>query len=68
MTLQEARRASGLSIRKAAKAIGVAVTTVNAWENHGSMPRPEILEKAADVYGVPYVELKRSPKPIAVAG
>lgn len=69
MTLTEARAISGLSNRKAAKAIGVAGSTIDAWENHGRMPSPEVLERAAQVYGVEYAALRRAPvtKSIATA-
>lgn len=46
------RNHAGLSVRKAAKAIGVAASTIVAWEKHGSRPNMAAAQRAAEVYGV----------------
>jgi transcriptional regulator with XRE-family HTH domain len=48
-TLREARLNKGLSIRKAAKQIGVTADILLRAEN-GATPRPEAAKKIADFY------------------
>ena len=49
--LRAARDVSGLSLRQIADATGVSFTTVPEWE-HGSLPRPDIRARLADLYDV----------------
>ena len=51
MSFRSARLAAGLSLAKAAEAIGVTPTAVYYWESGQYMPRATLLVRIATLYG-----------------
>ena len=43
----------GLSDNKLSKKLGIARTTISAWRNRGSIPESHVLDKLADLAGMP---------------
>lgn len=63
-SIKEARQRAGLSYRKAAKGLGVALSTLQRWEGPTFKPERlplETLSKLAQFYGVPLADLAGSP-------
>ena len=50
MSFRSARRMAGLSGSQVAKAMGVSITTVYAWENGRACPKVEHLLRLRDLY------------------
>lgn len=42
-----------LSDNKLSKQLGISRTTVSGWRNRGSIPEDEVLEKLAEISGIP---------------
>lgn len=55
--LRQARRNSGLTLSKAAQALGINKSTLSKYERGKSKVKSEILLKMADIYGLPIEEL-----------
>lgn len=56
--LARARLDAGLTIRKAARLIGVSRNMVVRWENNYAHPSRESLKRICEVYGVDLEDLK----------
>jgi transcriptional regulator with XRE-family HTH domain len=50
--LKNHRMASGMSLRKAARALKVHTSTVLAWEHGINRPQPRMIPRIADVYRI----------------
>lgn len=57
LTLKAARVNAGLTQKEAAKAIGIAATTLHNYESGKSVPNIAILQRIEDAYGVEYKDL-----------
>lgn len=57
MTLEEARKKTGLSQAEVGKALGVSSAAVCYWETGKNTPRLKLLYKIADLYGLSLTEL-----------
>ena len=53
MTLKQARQTADLTQEDAAKKIGVSVYTLSNWERGKFFPKVIMLDKIAEVYGIP---------------
>lgn len=65
--IRELRISRGWSTRGFAEKLGVAHSMVDRYENGKSKPRPEMMEKIAQLFGVGLGELTNS-KPIKITG
>jgi transcriptional regulator with XRE-family HTH domain len=54
--IERYRRAKGWTQSELAAEVGVSLNTVQAWEK-GSMPRPKVGRKLAEVFGVDPLQL-----------
>lgn len=57
MTLKAARVNAGLTQEKAAKEIGISVSTLKNWENGISFPKQPHIMKLCNVYNVNYDDI-----------
>jgi transcriptional regulator with XRE-family HTH domain len=61
ISIKAARVNAELTLTDAAKELGVATSTLSAYENGDSQPRFEVVEKMSVLYGMPieYLRLKK---------
>lgn len=61
-TLKGARANADLSLKDAAKKIGVTPATLRNWERGNSYPDVTKIKKIEEVYGIPYNKIKFRPR------
>jgi transcriptional regulator with XRE-family HTH domain len=54
------RRAAGLTLAKAARRLGVHISTLSAWENARAKPRPDKVKAMAELYGVEALQIEKA--------
>jgi len=57
--LRRLRRERGLRLSELALLVGVNISVLSEWERGNQIPSDERLEQLAELYGVPFEELKR---------
>lgn len=62
--LRKARAGTGLTIKQAAKKIGIPFTTLSSWERGVSYPRAKNREKTAAFYGIDPKTIAKPEKPV----
>lgn len=58
ITLASARLNAGFTQAKAAKEIGVSISTLRKWEKGETFPTQPDIEKICALYGIPYDNIK----------
>lgn len=58
------RRARGYSERSLASELGINPSAISRWRSRNSIPRPEIVKKAADIFGLTTDVLLDKTKPL----
>lgn len=62
ITIKAARVNAGLTLREAAKALGISDCTLSSYENGKTAPKWKMLERMAELYHAPIECLKQEVK------